>query len=299
MTDATTDAMTDAVAELIAILDLERLEVDLFRGQNPKTGWRRVFGGQVVAQALVAATRTVPDDRPAHSLHAYFMLPGDPRAPIVYEVERIRDGRSFTTRRVKAIQHGRAIFATTISYQVSEGGFEHQPAMPDVAGPDGLLDGKALAASGATGMPEAVAAYFGRERPIELRPVDLDRYIARRKDGAPPEPVFNVWLRAASALPDDPALHRAVLAYASDMTLLDVSLIPHASSVFDPGMQAASLDHALWFHRPVRIDEWLLYAQDSPAAGGARGFARGQIFDRAGNLVASVAQEGLIRPHGD
>ncbi|MCJ2144682.1 acyl-CoA thioesterase II [Methylobacterium sp. E-066] len=299
MTDATTDAMTDAVAELIAILDLERLEVDLFRGQNPKTGWRRVFGGQVVAQALVAATRTVPDDRPAHSLHAYFMLPGDPRAPIVYEVERIRDGRSFTTRRVKAIQHGRAIFATTISYQVSEGGFEHQPAMPDVAGPDGLLDGKALAASGATGMPEAVAAYFGRERPIELRPVDLDRYTARRKGGARPEPVFNVWLRAASALPDDPALHRAVLAYASDMTLLDVSLIPHASSVFDPNIQAASLDHALWFHRPVRIDDWLLYAQDSPAAGGARGFARGQIFDRAGNLVASVAQEGLIRPHGD
>ena len=266
MTDSTTDAMTDAVAELIAILDLERLEVDLFRGQNPKTGWRRVFGGQVVAQALVAATRTVPDDRPAHSLHAYFMLPGDPRAPIVYEVERIRDGRSFTTRRVKAIQHGRAIFATTISYQVSEGGFEHQPAMPDVAGPDGLLDGKALAASGATGMPEAVAAYFGRERPIELRPVDLDRYIARRKDGAPPEPVFNVWLRAASALPDDPALHRAVLAYASDMTLLDVSLIPHASSVFDPNIQAASLDHALWFHRPVRVDDWLLYAQDPPAA---------------------------------
>ncbi|MCJ2122965.1 acyl-CoA thioesterase II [Methylobacterium sp. J-077] len=299
MTDATTDAMTDAVAELIAILDLERLEVDLFRGQNPKTGWRRVFGGQVVAQALVAATRTVPDDRPAHSLHAYFMLPGDPRAPIVYEVERIRDGRSFTTRRVKAIQHGRAIFATTISYQVSEGGFEHQPAMPDVAGPDGLLDGKALAASGAAGMPEAVAAYFGRERPIELRPVDLDRYTARRKGGAPPEPVFNVWLRAASSLPDDPALHRAVLAYASDMTLLDVSLIPHASSVFDPTIQAASLDHALWFHQPVRIDEWLLYAQDSPAAGGARGFARGQIFDRAGNLVASVAQEGLIRPHRD
>ncbi|MCJ2059245.1 acyl-CoA thioesterase II [Methylobacterium sp. J-048] len=299
MTDATTDTLTDAVAELIAILDLERLEVDLFRGQNPKTGWRRVFGGQVVAQALVAATRTVPDDRPAHSLHAYFMLPGDPRAPIVYEVERIRDGRSFTTRRVKAIQHGRAIFATTVSYQVSEGGLVHQPAMPDVAGPDGLLDGKALAASGATGMPEAVAAYFGRKRPIELRPVDLDRYTARRTGGAPPKPVFNVWLRAASSLPEDPALHQAVLAYASDMTLLDVSLIPHASSVFDPTIQAASLDHALWFHRPVRIDDWLLYAQDSPAAGGARGFARGQIFDRAGNLVASVAQEGLIRPHGD
>jgi len=299
MTDANTDAMTDAVAELIAILDLERLEVDLFRGQNPKTGWRRVFGGQVVAQALVAATRTVPDDRPAHSLHAYFMLPGDPRTPIVYEVERIRDGRSFTTRRVKAIQHGRAIFATTVSYQVVEDGLVHQPAMPAVAGPEGLLDGKALAAAGGTGMPEAIAAYFGRERPIALWPVDLNRYIAAGTSGRTPEPVFNVWLRAASALPDDPALHRAVLAYASDMTLLDVSLIPHGRSVFDPTIQAASLDHALWFHRPVKIDDWLLYAQDSPVAGGARGFARGQIFDRAGNLVASVAQEGLIRPTKD
>jgi acyl-CoA thioesterase II len=299
MTDANTDAMTDAVAELITILDLEPLEVDLFRGQNPKTGWRRVFGGQVVAQALVAATRTVPDDRPAHSLHAYFLLPGDPRTPIVYEVERIRDGRSFTTRRVKAIQHGRAIFATTISYQVVEAGLAHQPAMPAVAGPEGLLDGKELASAGGTGMPEAIAAYFGRARPIALRPVDLKRYLAAATGGPAPEPAFNVWLRAAAALPDDPALHRAVLAYASDMTLLDVSLIPHARSVFDPTIQAASLDHALWFHRPVKIDDWLLYAQDSPVAGGARGFARGQIFDRAGNLVASVAQEGLIRPVRD
>jgi acyl-CoA thioesterase-2 len=295
MTDAKTDAMTDAVAELLAILDLERLETDLFRGQNPKTGWRRVFGGQVVAQALVAATRTVPDDRPAHSLHAYFMLPGDPRTPIVYEVERIRDGRSFTTRRVKAIQNGRAIFATTISYQVVEDGLVHRPDMPAVAGPDGLLDGKALAAAGATGMPEAIAAYFGRERPIELRPVDLKRYMPAETRDQRPEPVFNVWLRAASTLPDDPALHQAVLAYASDMTLLDVSLIPHAKSVFDPTIQAASLDHALWFHQPVKADDWLLYAQDSPVAGGSRGFARGQIFDRAGSLVASVAQEGLIR----
>ena len=294
-TPAEPGPMTDAVAELIAILDLERLETDLFRGQNPKTGWRRVFGGQVVAQALVAATRTVPDDRPVHSLHAYFLLAGDPRTPIVYEVERIRDGRSFTTRRVKAIQHGRAIFATTVSYQVDEGGFSHQPAMPTVPGPGGLPDGRELAEGGVPGMPEAVAAYFARERPILLRPVDLERYTGDH----PREAAFRVWLRAASVLPDDPALHRAVLAYASDMTLLDVALIPHGSSVFDPAVQAASLDHALWFHRPVRADDWLLYAQDSPAAGGARGFARGQIFDRAGNLVASVAQEGLIRPRGD
>jgi len=162
-----------------------------------------------------------------------------------------------------------------------------------------IIDGKALAAAGGTGMPEAIAAYFGRERPIALRPVDLNRYLPAGAGGRAPDPIFNVWLRAASALPDDPALHRAVLAYASDMTLLDVSLIPHARSVFDPAIQAASLDHALWFHRPVKIDDWLLYAQDSPVAGGARGFARGQIFDRAGNLVASVAQEGLIRPTRD
>ncbi|MDP4021716.1 acyl-CoA thioesterase II [Methylobacterium sp. NEAU 140] len=285
--------MTEAVTELLAVLDLERLEIDLFRGGNPKTGWKRVFGGQVVAQALVAATRTVPDDRPTHSLHAYFLLPGDPRAPIVYEVERIRDGHSFTTRRVKAIQHGRAIFATTVSYQVVEDGFAHQPPMPAVADPEGLADGRDLARDGR--IPAAVAAYFGRPRPILLRPVDLRRY----SDGEAREAAFSVWLRAAATLPDDPALHRAVLAYASDMTLLDVSLIPHAKSVFDADVQAASLDHALWFHRPARADDWLLYAQDSPAAGGARGFARGQIFDRAGNLVASVAQEGLIRPRGE
>ena len=295
MSDADTDAMTGAVAELLAILDLERLETDLFRGQNPKTGWKRVFGGQVVAQALVAAARTVPGERPAHSLHAYFLLPGDPRTPIVYEVERLRDGNSFTTRRVKAIQHGRAIFATTVSFQVREDGFTHQGAMPPVQGPGGLPGGKDIADLAGDGLPEAIAAYFARPRPILLRPVDLRRY---RNDG-PQEPVFNVWLKAAAALPDDEALHQAVLAYASDMTLLDVSLIAHGRSVFDSDVQAASLDHALWFHRPLRADGWLLYAQDSPAAGGARGFARGQIFDAAGHLVASVAQEGLIRHRPD
>lgn len=293
--DADSVAMTAAVTELLAILDLERLEVDLFRGQNPKTGWRRVFGGQVVSQALVAAARTVPADRPAHSLHCYFILPGDPRIPIVYEVERLRDGHSFTTRRVKAIQNGRAIFATTVSFQVREDGFTHQPTRPEVPGPDGLADGRDLATAAGTPLPDPVAAYFARPRPILLRPVDLRRYVG----DAPREPVFNVWLKAAAALPDDPALHQAVLAYASDMTLLDVSLIPHGRSVFDPEVQAASLDHALWFHQPLRADAWLLYAQDSPAAGGARGFTRGQIFDQAGRLVASVAQEGLIRPRLD
>ncbi|WP_336485445.1 acyl-CoA thioesterase II [Methylobacterium nigriterrae] len=284
--------MTGIVAELLDILDLERLEVDLFRGVSPQMGWPRVFGGQVVAQALVAATRTVPSSRPPHSLHAYFLLGGDPKVPIVYEVERIRDGRSFTTRRVKAIQHGRAIFATSISYQDAEEGHAHQAPMPAAPDPESLPDTRALIAAGGAGIPQAVAAYFARERPIELRPASIKRYLTRE----PREPRCQVWFRAASRLPDDPAIHQAVLAYASDMTLLDATLIAHGRTVFDPEIQSASLDHALWFHRPFRADDWLLYAQDSPNAAGARGFARGQIFNRAGDLVASTAQEGLIRP---
>ncbi|WP_430913312.1 acyl-CoA thioesterase II [Methylobacterium sp. sgz302541] len=287
--------MTGIVAELLSLLDLERLEVDLFRGFSPDWGWPRVFGGQVVAQALVAATRTVPSTRPAHSLHAYFLLGGDPKTPIVYEVERIRDGRSFTTRRVKAIQHGRAIFAMSISYQDVEPGYEHADAMPDAPRPETLPDIRALVAAGGSGIPAPVAGYFARERPIELKPVSLKRYLDRK----PREPRCDVWFRAASSLPDDPALHQAVLAYASDMTLLDATLIPHGRTVFDADIQSASLDHALWFHRPGRADDWMLYAQDSPNAGGARGFARGRIFASDGTLLASVAQEGLVRPRGE
>ncbi|MER2265061.1 acyl-CoA thioesterase II [Methylobacterium oxalidis] len=284
--------MTGIVAELLDILDLERLEVDLFRGISPQIGWPRVFGGQVVAQALVAATRTVPSTRPPHSLHAYFLLGGDPKVPIIYEVERIRDGRSFTTRRVKAIQHGRAIFAMSVSYHDAEEGYAHQARMPEAPDPDTLPDTRALLAAGGEGIPFPVAAYFARERPIELKPVSIKRYLVRE----PREPRCQVWLRAASPLPDDPAIHQAVLAYATDMTLLDATLIAHGRTVFDADMQSASLDHALWLHRPFRADEWLLYAQDSPSAEGARGFARGQIFSRSGELVASVAQEGMIRP---
>ncbi|WP_132250670.1 acyl-CoA thioesterase II [Methylobacterium segetis] len=284
--------MTGLVAELLDILDLERLEVDLFRGVSPQIGWPRVFGGQVVAQALVAATRTVPSTRPPHSLHAYFLLGGDPKVPIIYEVERIRDGRSFTTRRVKAVQHGRAIFAMSVSYHDVEEGYSHQARMPEAPDPETLPDTRALLAAGGKGIPFPVAAYFARERPIELKPVSIERYLVRE----PREPRCRVWLRAASPLPDDPAIHQAVLAYATDMTLLDATLIAHGRTVFDTDMQSASLDHALWFHRPFRADDWLLYAQDSPAAEGARGFARGQIFSRAGELIASVAQEGLIRP---
>jgi acyl-CoA thioesterase-2 len=233
--------MRSAVDDLLSILDLEPLEHNLFRGMSPQVGWQRVFGGQVIGQALVAASRTVPEDRFVHSLHAYFLRPGDPAVPIIYEVDRIRDGGSFTTRRVVAIQHGKPIYSMSASF--------------------------------------------------ELRPVDLDHYFSRKKL----TPAQNVWVRASAALPDDPRIHSCVLAYASDMTLLDTSLFAHGTSVFDPELQVASIDHAMWFHRPFRADDWLLYAEDSPSSSGGRGFTRGGLYSRDGQLVASVAQEGLIR----
>lgn len=284
------DAMSSAVADLLAILDLETLEHNLFRGRSPQTGWQRVFGGQVIGQALVAACRTV-EGREPHSLHAYFLIGGDPKTPIIYEVDRLRDGKTFATRRVLAIQHGRAIFAMSVSFQSQEGGFDHQAPMPDVPGPDDLPAEAELNARMIPLMPDPVRAYFETERPIEFRPVEFTRYATRE----PMAPVFHLWMRANGRLPDDPALHRSVLAYASDLTLLDTSLIAHGRTVFDRSIQPASLDHALWFHRPFRADEWLLYAQDSPNAAGARGFSRGLIFTQGGELVASVAQEGLIR----
>ncbi|WP_089173189.1 acyl-CoA thioesterase II [Bosea sp. AS-1] len=281
-------------ASLTAILDLERLESNLFRGRSPKSTWPRVFGGQVIAQSLYAACKTVEGRQP-HSLHAYFLLPGDPEQPIVYEVDRLRDGRSFTTRRVLAIQKGEAIFAMSASFQVDEPGYEHQMPMPKVPMPEELPDREEMASSILPHMPDAVQAYYQRKRPIEIRPVELERY----RTGGKMEPKFNVWIRAMEPLPDEPALHRSVLAYASDLMLLDSSLIAHGTTVFDQKIQGASLDHALWFHRPFRADDWLLYAQDSPSTSGARGFSRGLVFDRQGNLVASVAQEGLIRPRPD
>ena len=288
--------MSRAVDDLLAILDLEQLEHNLFRGRSPQVGWQRVFGGQVIGQALVAACRTVDTAaRQPHSLHAYFLLPGDPKVPIIYEVDRIRDGKSFATRRVIAIQHGAAIFAMSASFHVEEPGFHHQMAMPAVPPPEELPSEQELKSSVMPMMPDSVRAYYERERPIELRPVEFTRYLSRE----PKEPKFNVWIRATGRLPDDPAIHQCVLAYASDMTLLDSSLIAHGRTVFDRSIQAASLDHALWLHRPFRADEWLLYSQDSPSTSGARGFARGLIFSRDGRLVASVAQEGLVRPRPD
>jgi acyl-CoA thioesterase II len=288
--------MTDAVDTLLSILDLETIDRDLYRGVSPATSWKRVFGGQVVAQALVAACRSVEgsagEGRMPHSLHAYFLLAGDPTIPILYEAERIRDGRSFTTRRVVAKQRGEAIFAMSVSFQTAEDGFDHQASAPAAPAPETLPGREQVATEILPQLPAGVRAYFTRERALELRPANFGRYI----DAAPdPSASFQVWLRTLRALPDDPLLHAAILAYASDMTLLDVALVPHGTSVFDARIQAASLDHALWFHRPFRIDDWLLYAQDSPSASGARGFSRGAIHDRQGRLVASVAQEGLIR----
>ena len=285
--------MASAVQELVDILNLEPLELNLFRGRSPQSRWQRVFGGQVIGQALVAACRTVDDVtlRPPHSLHAYFLLGGDPKVPIIYEVDRIRDGRSFATRNVKAIQHGRAIFSMSVSFHVHEEGLSHQFKMPDVPKPDALPTEAELKERVWPLMPEPVRRYYERERPIELRPVEYGRYLGEISE----EGRFHVWMRATGRLPDEPAIHQCVLAYASDMMLLDAALIPHGKSVFSEDIMAASLDHALWFHRPFRADEWLLYAQDSPSLAGSRGFSRGLIFAGNGTLVASVAQEGMLR----
>jgi acyl-CoA thioesterase II len=285
--------MASAVQELVDILNLEPLELNLFRGRSPQSRWQRVFGGQVIGQALVAACRTVDDVtlRPPHSLHAYFLLGGDPKVPIIYEVDRIRDGRSFATRNVKAIQHGRAIFSMSVSFHVHEEGLSHQFKMPDVPKPDALATEAELKERVWPLMPEPVRRYYERERPIELRPVEYGRYLGEISE----EGRFHVWIRATGRLPDEPAIHQCVLAYASDMMLLDAALIPHGKSVFSEDIMAASLDHALWFHRPFRADEWLLYAQDSPSLAGSRGFSRGLIFAGNGTLVASVAQEGMLR----
>lgn len=280
-----------AVDSLLEILDLEVLEHNLFRGMSPQVGWQRVFGGQVIGQALVAASRTVEDSRPVHSLHGYFLRPGDPSVPIVYEVDRIRDGGSFTTRRVVAIQHGQAIFSMSASFHQREEGLDHQIDMGKVPMPEDLPSEAELKEKFLAVAPDSVKRYWQRERPVELKPVDLTHYFSREKL----EPNQAVWVRASSRLPDDARIHSCVLAYASDMTLLDTALFAHGTSVFDPRLQVASLDHALWFHRPFRADEWLLYAEDSPSASGGRGFTRGSLYTREGVLVASVAQEGLIR----
>lgn len=285
--------MSAALAHLLEILDLEPLEVNIYRGRNRNIGTGRVFGGQVLAQALVAARRTVEGPREAHSLHAYFILPGDISAPIVYFVDRLRDGKSFTTRQVTGIQHGRAIFNMSASFQIAEEGIEHQLEMPDVPPPESLPSELELIRMNADRIPDELKAIYTQERPIDFRPVNpVDMYAPERS-----EPKQYMWLRSVSSVGSDLLTSQAVLAYASDHGLLRSALLPHALSLHSPHLQAASLDHCLWFHRPFRIDEWLLFVMESPTAGGARGFTRGSIYTQSGELVASVAQEGLLRLH--
>jgi acyl-CoA thioesterase-2 len=283
--------MSFQLDDLHNLLDLEYIEHNIFRGRSIDIGSGSVYGGQALAQSLVAAQRTVDDARVPHSMHGYFILPGDVDAPIVYEVDRLRDGKSFTTRRIVAIQHGRPIFNMAASFQAPEDGAEHQTEMPDVPGPDDLPRELDLIRAVEDQIPEAVRSVYTRERPIEFRPVDpVDPF-----DPATKPPANHVWLRARGTLPDDRLTHQSMLAYATDYGLLSTALRPHGLSFVQPDLQLATLDHALWFHRPVQVDGWLLYVTDSPSASGARGFTRGQLFSEDGTLVASVAQEGLMR----
>ncbi len=272
---------------LVEVLDLEPIEVNIFRGVSPEEDRQRIFGGQVAGQALVAAARTVAPDRRVHSLHAYFLRAGDPKVPVLYEVERLRDGGSFTTRRVAAIQHGKVIFNLSASFQVAEEGFDHAFAMPEVPPPDDLPTMRERLTMAGIEM----APWIDRPRPIDIRHVDWPEPGNARAG----EPTQRVWLRADGRLPDDPNIHACIVAWASDMTLLDTSVLPHGGLYNVDELLMASLDHAMWFHRSFRADDWLLYAQDSPNAGGGRGLSRGLVFTREGTLVATVMQEGLVR----
>ncbi|HXC81643.1 MAG TPA: acyl-CoA thioesterase II [Trebonia sp.] len=282
--------MSDALERLLDLLDLEQIEVNIFRGRSPDETVQRVFGGQVAGQALVAAGRTVPADRAVHSLHAYFIRPGDPAVPLVYTVDRVRDGHSFTTRRVAAIQHGRTIFTLSASFHRPEPGLVHAMPMPDVPPPEDLEPNVArLERALGVSLPPQV-----KDSPIDLRSAGALSIEAQRDPSLRTAHNF-VWLRVNGELPDDPLLHVCLMTYASDLTLLDTVLLEHGVSWYDGQTSGASLDHAMWFHRPFRADQWLLYAQESPIAYGARGLARGEVFTAGGDLVVSVVQEGLIR----
>ena len=281
----------NVLEELLKLLKLEKIEENIFRGQSQDLGFGAVFGGQVLGQALSAAYQTVPEGRSAHSLHGYFLRGGDALKPIVYNVDCIRDGKSFTTRRVVAIQKGRAIFNMAASFQVAEDGFDHQSSAPQVAGPEGITSELKLAMQVADRIPESIRGKILCKKPIEFRPVNpINRFVPEKRD-----PQRFVWFKAIDKLPDDPMVHQYLLAYASDFSLVGTSLYPHGHSYWEPQMQVASLDHAMWFHRDFRMDDWLLYAMDSPNAFGARGLNNGRIYTRDGKLVASVTQEGLIR----
>jgi acyl-CoA thioesterase-2 len=287
--------MSQVLDDLVSLLSLEPIEENLFRGRSQDLGFRQLFGGQVLGQSLSAASQTVEDARHVHSMHGYFLRPGDAQMPVVYQVDRVRDGGSFSTRRVTAIQKGHPIFTGSMSFQYDEEGFEHQSRMPDVVGPENLPSELEMMRQREHLIPEHMKDKLLCPKPIEFRPVtESDPY-----DPAPGDPVKYVWFRADGTLPDIPALHKYMLAYASDFNLLTTALLPHGKSVWDKDMQIASLDHSLWFHGNLRADEWLLYAMDSPWAGNSRGFSRGSVYNRAGQLVASVSQEGLIRHRKD
>lgn len=286
--------MANVLDDLVSLLSLERIEENLFRGQSQDLGWGTVFGGQVLGQALSAAAQTVPPDRHVHSLHAYFLRPGDVSKPIVYDVDRIRDGKSFTTRRVVAIQGGQPIFNLAASFQIEEPGFEHQEPMPEAPPPESLKTDQQRFIEAAGRLPKFAIERATAERPIEIRVASEDDDLF----DPPKRPARRmVWLKAIDKLPDNPALHAYLLAYASDFSFVTTSLLPHGVTWLTPKMQIASIDHVMWFHQPsaLRVDDWLLYVMDSPVAHGSRGLARGLIFTKSGALVASTAQEGLIR----
>lgn len=282
--------MNPVLADVLKLLELERIEDNIFRGESRDIGSSRVFGGQVLGQALTAASYTV-DGREAHSLHAYFLRPGDVEAPIVYDVDRARDGGSFSNRRVVAIQHGRPIFNMAASFQRPEQGIDHQDTIPDVPGPDGLEDIRELDDELLEQVPEKIRRFLAHERPFEIRSIEPMQLFSPERMA----PQRHLWVRAIDALPDDPHLHRNLLAYLSDYQLVATSTLPHGIRFEHGNVQLASLDHAMWFHRPFRLDDWLLYSMASPNACGARGLAFGQLFTREGRLVASTAQEGLVR----
>lgn len=287
--------MSHVLDDLVDLLSLEAIEENLFRGRSQDLGFRQLYGGQVLGQSLSAASQTVEEARHVHSLHGYFLRPGDATMPVVYSVDRVRDGGSFSTRRVTAIQKGQPIFTCSASFQYDEEGFEHQTQMPNVVGPENLPSEVELAQRMADRLPESIRDKMLCAKPIEMRPVtEEDPFNPKVGD-----PVKYIWFRADGNLPDVPALHKYILAYASDFGFLTTSLLPHGRSVWQKDMQVASLDHALWFHGNLRADEWLLYAMDSPWAGNARGFSRGNIYNQAGQLVASSCQEGLIRQRKD
>ena len=287
--------MRQALENLLNLIHLEKIEEGLFRGQSEDLGLRQVFGGQVVGQALFAAKQTVPEDRVIHSFHSYFLRPGDSQKPIIYDVESLRDGKSFSARRVSAIQNGQPIFYMTASFQSPESGFEHQKPMPQVKGPDNLPNEQQMAQKMAHMLPEKLREKFIAERPLEIRPVQIHNPLRGHVD----KPQRQVWIRANGTLPDDLRIHQYLLGYASDLNFLPVALQPHGKGFLESDMQVATIDHSMWFHRELNFNDWLLYSVESTSASGARGFVRGEFYNQQGELVASTVQEGVMRQRSE